>query len=87
MADYWVEIDYEARYTIAYKIEGTDSPRAAEDAALEALVDGAIELTVIERRVNIEGGWSANRRETRPLTAADEALVARRVSDELRTAA
>ena len=86
MADYWVEIDYEARFTIAYKIEGADSPRAAEDAALEA-VGYAEDLPVIEQRINVNGGWNVNRRETRPLTGADEALLEARTGDELPTAA
>ena len=85
MADYLVEIDYEARCTLAYKITGADSPQAAEDAALEAVAAGE-ELPVIEERVYVDGGWNVNRRETRPFTAADEALLEARTSDEAQAA-
>jgi len=58
MSEYWVEIDYEARYTIAYRIAAA-SPREAEEEALRA-VEHAEELPIVERRVNMTGGWRAN---------------------------
>ncbi len=85
MADYLVEIDYEARYTIAYK-SVADSAAAAEEAALEAVARGD-ELPIVERRVYMNGGWDLNRHETRPLSAADAARIEGRESEGLPAAA
>ena len=65
MADYLVEMDYEARYTIVYKVVA-GSPAEAEDAAIEAVGRGD-EMPILERRIYMNGGWDVNRHETRPL--------------------